>query len=123
MTDTTESIQATVDKRVEQFIDLRDKIKEVQDKHEAELKPLLEVKEMLAGWLQTFMEKSGCDKVGTPHGTAHFTTRVTASVADPALFMNYVIDTQMFDLLDRRANATAVKEYVETHKALPPGVN
>lgn len=132
MTDTTASVpqlqtpddtKVTVERRISQFIDLRDKIKEIQERHEAELKPLLEVKDMVAGWLQTFMENAGCDKVGTDAGTCHFTTRTSASVADPALFMSFVIENKQFDLLDRRANVTAVKSYAKENKTLPPGVN
>jgi hypothetical protein len=44
-------------------------------------------------------------------------------LADPEAFMKYVIDNQAFDMLDRKANVTAVKEYVQETGALPPGVN
>jgi hypothetical protein len=37
--------------------------------------------------------------------------------------MKYVIDNNLFDLLDRKANVTAVKDHVKEKGALPPGVN
>lgn len=118
-----EPVQATVNKRVQQFIAIREALKQMEEKHEAEKKDLLEAKNLVAGWLQSFMENAGCESIKTEHGTCHFTTRTTASVADPALFMAFVIDNKQFDLLDRRANSTAVKEYVKEHGAQPPGVN
>jgi hypothetical protein len=37
--------------------------------------------------------------------------------------MRYVIANQKFELLDRRANVTAVKEFVKENKEQPPGCN
>lgn len=119
-----ESPQASVDKRVQQFIMIRDALKVLEDKHETEKAPLLEAKKLVEGWLQQFMETARCESIKTQYGTCHFTSRTTASVADPQAFMDFVIQNKQFDLLDRRANATAVREYVKDHQgAQPPGVN
>jgi hypothetical protein len=37
--------------------------------------------------------------------------------------MNHVISTKNFDLLDRRANSTAVREFIKKNNVQPPGVN
>ncbi len=37
--------------------------------------------------------------------------------------MDYVIENKNFDLLDRRANVTAVKAFVQDNKREPPGCN
>lgn len=114
---------ATVDKRVEQYIRVRDAIQEANKKHEEQIKPLVEIQNLLTGWMQNFMEQAGADNIKTAHGTCYSTTRYTASLADPEAFMNHVISSKSFDLLDRKANVTAVKEYVQEHGSLPPGVN
>jgi hypothetical protein len=114
---------ATVDKRVEQYIQVRDAIKKANDVHEASIKPLVELQNLLTGWMQNFMEQAGADNIKTAHGTCYSTTRYTASLADPEAFMKHVIATQSYDLLDRKANVTAVREYVEQNTNLPPGVN
>jgi hypothetical protein len=119
-----QAMQATVDKRVEQFVTVRDKVRAMKERHEAELKPLLEVQNLLQGWLEAFMTNSGSTGVKTAHGTCYKSTRYTASLADPDAFMGYVIKTGKYELLDRRANATAVKDYVKENAGnLPPGVN
>lgn len=119
-----QALQSTVDKRVSQYIAVRDRIKAVRERHEAELKPLLEVQELLGGWLDRFMETSGASGIKTSEGTCYRSVRHTASLADPAAFMDFVIKNRMFELLDRRANATAVKDYVAMNGGqLPPGVN
>jgi hypothetical protein len=114
---------ATVDKRVEQYIKVRDAIKAANEAHELSIKPLVELQNLLTGWMQNFMEQAGADNIKTAHGTCYSTTRYTASLADPEAFMNYVISNQAFDMLDRKANVTAVKDYVAETGALPPGVS
>lgn len=117
-------MQATVDKRVGQFITVREKIREIETRHEEELKPYKEVQNLLGGWLEEFLKNSGSTGVKTLHGTCYRSTRYTASLADPEAFMRYVITHGKYELLDRRANATAVKDYVkENNGNMPPGVN
>lgn len=119
-----QALQATVDKRVGQYITVRDRIKEMKERHDKELAPLTEVQNLLSGWLDDFMQKSGSTGVKTMHGTCYTSTRYTASLADPDAFMKYVITNSAFDLLDRRANSNAVKDFVKDHNGnLPPGCN
>jgi hypothetical protein len=61
--------------------------------------------------------------VTTKAGTAYVSVKTSASLEDPDIFMRHVIGTESWELLDRRANATAVKAFAEeNHGALPPGV-
>jgi hypothetical protein len=116
-------VQAKVEDRVAQYIRVRDAIKEANEKHEASIRPLVDLQNMLTGWLQTFMETAGADSIKTSNGTCYSTTRYTASLADPEVFMQFVKSNNQYDLLDRKANVTAVKDYVSTTGNLPPGVN
>ena len=84
---------ATVDKRVEQYIKVRDAIKAANDAHDLQIKPLVELQNLLTGWMQNFMEQAGADNIKTAHGTCYSTTRYTASLADPEAFMKHVIST------------------------------
>jgi hypothetical protein len=119
-----ERTAANVDECAEVFVAVRDKLKAMDEAHELARKPWLEKKEKLSGWLLNFLETNGLDNAKTRHGTVHTTTRSSASLADAEAFMQYVIAHNEFDLLDRRANATAVKQFVKEHDGnLPPGVN
>lgn len=117
------AVSATVDKRVEQYIKVRDAIKAADEAHELAMKPLKELQNLLTGWMQNFMEQAGADNIKTAHGTCYSSVRYTAALADPEAFMKFVIDNKAFDLLDRKANVTATKEYVAEHGIQPPGVN
>lgn len=118
-----DTVKATVDKRVEQYVNIRDALKAMDAEHDEKRKPLVELQNLLTGWLQNFMEQAGADNIKTAHGTCYNSVRYTASLADPEAFMKHIIANNQFDLLDRKANVTAVKDYVAEHNTLPPGVN
>ncbi len=112
-----------LDKRTGQYVFIRDEIKKLEAKHKEELKPLkdmlLELEQKISGYLTAH----NVDALKTAHGTCYRSTRWSASLADPEVFMNYVIQSERWELLDRRANVTAVKDYVASTKSLPPGCN
>lgn len=112
-----------MEKRTRQFIAIRDKIKQMEDEHKEKLKPLKQLQEVVAGRIQTFLEENNLKNLKTAAGTCYKKTRHTASLTDPDAFMNYVIEHKAFNLMDRRANSTAVQDFVKEHKALPPGCN
>lgn len=119
----TAETKEKVEKRVKQYIATRDAIKAANEAHEERIKPLVDLQNRLTGWLQNFLEQAGAESIKTSEGTCYTTTRYTASLADPEAFMKYVIGNNAFDLLDRKANVTAVKDYVAEKGTLPPGVN
>lgn len=117
------AVQVKVEQRVSEYIKTRDAIAKAKAKHEEDIAPLVDLQNKLTGWLQSFLETAGADSVKTSNGTCYSTTRYTASLADPEAFMAFVKTTENYDLLDRKANVTAVREYVDTNSQLPPGVN
>jgi hypothetical protein len=112
-----------MNKRIMQYVQIRDKLKEIDEAHETARKPLVELQAALSGRLQKFLDDNNMESLKTEHGTCYKSTRYTTSLADPDAFMRFVISNNQFDLLDRRANSTAVKEYVNEHNNLPPGCN
>lgn len=128
MTDTTQAAQATavqgaVDEHIELYIAVRAKIKQLDAAHEKSKEKYVDVLNRINGWLTSFLDSAKVDSVKTKYGTAYTTTRHTASLADPEAFMKFVTENGLFDLLNRSANPSAVKDYVEEHKQLPPGCN
>lgn len=113
----------TVDVRVKQFIDVRDKIKEIEERQKKELEPFKTLKNQLAGWLQEYMTNSGSEGIRTAYGTCSLSSKTSASLEDADAFMQFVIENKQYELLDRRANSTAVQEYVKETGSMPPGVN
>jgi len=122
-TQTIPLVDKEVEKRVGQYIAIRDRLKEMDEEHDKKRAPLVELQNLLTGWMMQFLDTSGADSIKTSEGTCFHSTRYSASLADPQAFMNYVIENSSWDLLDRKANATAVKEFVAEKGFLPPGAN
>lgn len=112
-----------MEKRAGQFVALRDKKKEIEEKHKEELRPYNEALEALKSELAAGMDAMNVESVRTPCGTVSFTTKHNASVGDMAAFWTYVVTQGSFDLIDKKANVTAVKDHIDKHGVPPPGVN
>jgi len=112
-----------MDLRVQQYIALRDKKKELKKKHEDELRPYNDAMDALEQAIMTQLQAMNAENIKTDKGTAYLTTRVSATVADAEAFWNHVVSTQDWSLIDKRANAPAVTAYVEKHGHAPPGLN
>jgi hypothetical protein len=113
---------AQFEKRTKQYIEVRDKIREISERHSEELKPFVEIQNALTAWLTENLDKVGAKSIKTTQGTVYQSTRYSAALSDPKAFMDHVIETQNWNLLDRKANSTAVRDYVEQNKSEPPGV-
>ena len=111
------------DKRVQQFIMLRDKMKELDAAHEEKMKPYKALKAQLEQLMLAELNRVGADNVKVGAGTVYRTVRESATIEDGASFMRHVIGSQEFELLDRKANAKACIEFAEKNDGnLPPGI-
>lgn len=108
---------------VEQYVRLRDTLKKADEDHKEKTKAAREYKEQLEGKLLAKLNDAGGESVKTREGTVYRTTRRSASVADGDTFRKFVIDQGLFDLVDWRANAPAIADFIEEEGTPPPGVN
>jgi hypothetical protein len=113
----------TIDIMVAQYVQLRDRLKLADDAHKEKTKPAREFLEKLNNDILSALNKVGGDSIKTPHGTAYRTEKKSATIADGEMFRGYVTDNALFDLVDWKANATAVAAHIDEHKVPPPGVN
>lgn len=109
-------------KRIEQHRIIDAKIKAMKEEFEEKLRPYKEGKEKLRGYLLEMLIKSGQDSAKTISGTVYRLTRSSASLEDVEAFRRHVIGTETWDLLDWKANITAVEDFLKANDHLPPGV-
>ena len=113
-----------LEKRAEQFIKLRDLKSEIEERHKAELKPINDAMALLKEVFAAGMDQLNVESVKTACGTLSFTTKKSAALADKDAFWTYVVATGKFELIDYKANVTAVEDHIENNNGLaPPGVN
>ena len=113
----------TIDDLVAQMVKTRDKLKEADDAHKEKTKVARDYKERLEAALLAKLNEIGGESVKTAHGTVYRTTRRSATIADSGVFREYVIQESAFDLVDWKANANAVDDFIKNEGTPPPGVN
>lgn len=113
-----------IDKRIDQYVKLRDHIKELNDAHKEKMAPFNDTLEQLNGVLLKHLEQMNIESLKGEHGTVYVTVKKSASIADMSQFWTYVVTQVDWDMVDRKANATAVEAYIEANGGNPPpGVN
>jgi hypothetical protein len=117
------SFPDTMDECVNRFVKIRDALKEADDKHKERTAALRAYQEGLGNLMLSKLQEMGGDSLKTPHGTVYRTIKRSASIADGEAFRGYVLKAQAFDLVDWRANANAVDDFIKSHSSPPPGVN
>lgn len=115
-------VAISFDVRVGQYVALRAKVKAIKDKHKEELTPYNTAMEQLEGLMLNALNATGQENAKTKNGTVYKTEKTSCSLEDADEFLRHVIGTEQWELLDRKANVTAVKDYLDMNGALPPGV-
>ena len=113
----------SMDEIVSSYITIRDQKAALKAKQAEEMKPYDEALYKLEREVADRLNTSGIDSARTSAGTAYLSSRVSVKVADKSAFMDYVKANDAFDMLDVKANATAVKSFMEETQETPPGVN
>lgn len=111
------------EKRIAQYVTLRNKIKDADEAHKKATAPMREMLEKLNGAIREAIQASKQESAKASSGTAYLKHKVSATIADPAAFKRHVIGTESWDLADWKANGPAVKAFVEEHHTVPPGIN
>lgn len=114
---------AKVEDIVRAYVTIRDNVAEIKARQKAELEPYAQALTKLEGQMMTILVDAGVDSMKTPAGTAYRSEKTSVTIADKSAFMDYIQSNGAFDLLDVRANKTAVEGYMAEHQDVPPGVN
>lgn len=105
------------------YVRLRDMIAEDDKNHKETMAPKRQALNDLNALLLGKLQGMGVDSFKSPSGTVYVTTRRSATIQDVELFWEFVVKQAAWDLVDKKANAPAVSDYVEQFKNLPPGVS
>lgn len=121
--ETAPAPDTNINEWVEIYIACRDWIKAAEERHKKELAPKKAAMEVLKGKLQKFLDDTKQEGGKTEAGTFFKSLKHSASLSDAAEFRRFVIGGEHWDLLDWKANVTAVLDFAEENQGeLPPGV-
>lgn len=112
------------DQLVDKYIRIRDKKAEVKKVQQAEIDKFDQALIAIERLFLAEMQRTGAKSVATNHGTAYQKTQTSVTIADREIFRKFVQDDpEHWIFADLRANAPAVKAYLDERAELPPGVN
>lgn len=123
MTNTENTSPLSMEEAVDLYRQIRDYIKAKQDALAEELKPLAQKRDQLAEYMLQQAIAQGVQSFDTPAGVAYVTEKYSATVRDAQAFFDFLNDNGQWGLADIKANKAAVKQYLQEHNALPPGVH
>ena len=112
-----------IDSIVEKYILLRDKKAQFKAEYEAKCEGVDAMLKKVEGIVLKHFQDTGAESVKTAHGTAYTSSRSSAKVADWDAFLQFVKDTDHWDMLERRCTKKVVEEFKTEHQDLPPGLS
>lgn len=111
-----------LDIAAEKYRQLRDKKKELQDRHKAELHPYNEALDQLEAAMLDALNQSGLQSARTEAGTVFKSSRTSYSIADPSVFREWVEANARPDFYENRPSKEALETYIAAGNPLPPGI-
>ena len=104
------------------YLQLRARIKQIEDKHKEELAPFLDVKFQLETALLDYLNQTGLDSTKSPEGTAFKSTVTSVTVKDWPRTLKFIQDNALWDLLEARVSKSAALEVIADNGRAIPGV-
>jgi hypothetical protein len=115
-------IQFTPEQLISKYIETREAKKVLVAAHDAAVKELEELLDIIEQALLVQMKESEMTSVKTASGLAIRMTKTRYDLFDRGLFADHVRATGNIDLLEMRPAQKAIADLLETDGALPPGV-
>lgn len=107
------------------YIKTREEIAEKKKEFEASVASMKELQTKRENYLSSQLDKLGADSLKTGAGTCFLKTNSSATVADAAMFTEWVLENweERNHFLERRVSKTAVDEHINDKNPPPAGVN
>jgi len=119
---TTDGI--SVDKLTKAFIRIRDRRNEMRREYEAQDRELSEQQDKIKHALLDYCKDQNVETVRTTEGTFYRTVRSKYWTSDWESMHKFVLENEAPELLEKRINQTAMREFLEEHPDVAPkGLN
>ena len=110
---------------ISKYIALRDKRDALSKKQKEDMAAIKAVMDRVEGVIMAAFHEAGVDSASCPAGTAFLSQRTSATVADRAQFLDWVMadPAERGVFLESRVSSTAVEQYRDMCDDIPPGIN
>lgn len=111
---------------IKKYVELRDYVKVQNDAHQERMKPYVDgMKAIENALLAEFNALGDVQNIKTEHGTAFKKKWTSVKVADRPTFLGFIYDDfwERSRFLTSAVTKTEVQDFMETHNAVPPGLD
>lgn len=105
------------------YLETREHVQRIEKAHKDHVRQYADVMKRIEGKLFEHLQAHNSQSISSDVGTAYISHKRSATIGDAEVFKNYVIENRAWEMLDWKANVTAVGDFLEEHKIPPPGVN
>lgn len=112
----------TLAQLTEKYIALRNRKKEIEERHKDELRPFNEAMDQIELLALDYLNQQSVSSLKTDGGTCFKVARRSYKISDAESFLNWVENNGRSDMLEKRPAKSVIDEYVESGEALPPGL-
>lgn len=112
----------TLDQVIAAYVKLRQQRDALKKKQSEEMAPINDAMFKLSVWLQKQLQESGQTSAKTAAGTAFLQTDTSVTVNDWDATIAFIQEHQLWSMLERRVSKSVVQDYIESQKAVPPGL-
>lgn len=113
----------TADQLTEAYIKLRNKKKQIEERHKQELRPINEAMERLELIAMQFLQANQLQSISSNGATCFIVNRRSYKIEDRDEFRSWCESNGRTDFFEARPAKAAIDEYVEAGNPLPPGLN
>lgn len=114
-----------IDQMIDKYLQLRDKKAEMETAHKGAIAPINQALDKIEAFILSEMQTNGSTSLSVKGvGTAYQSQRTSITVAEWDSYKTWISQQEdPYRYVDRKANKTAVEEYIAEHQDLPPGLN
>lgn len=106
------------------YMQLRTDKERIEADMKSQLEPIVSNMQLIEKYLKQIMDERGITQIkSNTYGTAFLTTTDYANVENWDALLNFITTNSHYEMLQKAVTKTAVREYIESYKAVPPGVN
>lgn len=105
------------------YLKLRQRKEDLESQIKDDIKKVKSKMDKIESWLKAKADSEGVTNFkANGVGTAFLTTTDYASVSDWDSTLDFIKEHDAYEMLERRVAKKAVREYIEEHKQVPPGI-
>lgn len=95
----------------------------IEAEHKLRIEPYKKLISKTEAAFMNYLNESGQKQIKTDDATIFTKTVDYATVEDPEKFLRFCMETENFDLMERRCSKTAVRNFIEDKNKVPDGIN